>query len=240
MREVKAVASGLLEFRVTVKGRLPDTKEPSHTAFTHRAINPLDKAMTLITALNGLAKKRGDRVHHAALDKAVGRSTNILVANLQCGTLGRSTRIAAECSFGASVSFPPGESMADVQAEIIHALEHVQTGDDWLTAHPPRIDWISGVTGAEVPETHPLYRTVSEAVSFVTGEQPFVNPLHTSSDIRVPMVQAGIPTVGLGPLGGNLTQNGLHDEWVDVADYARSVKVAAIVMAQWCSKKNVL
>src|SRR5882724_11110297 len=25
----------------------------------------------------------------------------------------------------------------------------------------------------------------------------------------------------LGPLGGDLTQNGLHDEWVDVEDYLR-------------------
>jgi acetylornithine deacetylase len=78
---------------------------------------------------------------------------------------------------------------------------------------------------------------VSEAVKYVTGEKPLVNPLHTSSDIRVPMIQAGIPTVGLGPLGGDLTQNGLSDEWVDVADYSRSVKVAAILMAQWGLQK---
>ena len=44
----------------------------------------------------------------------------------------------------------------------------------------------------------------------VTGETPLVNPLHTSSDIRNPIVQAGIPTVGLGPLGGDL-----HAERID-------------------------
>jgi acetylornithine deacetylase len=73
----------------------------------------------------------------------------------------------------------------------------------------------------------------------VTGEPPHVNPPHMSSDIRNSIVQAGIPTVGLdpllGPLGGDLTQNGLHDEWVDVEDYLRPARVAAAVVVGWCS-----
>ena len=106
--------------------------------------------------------------------------------------------------------------------------------DDWLRDHPPRVAWLSGVTGAEVPVDDPLYRVVAGAIVAVTGQPPHVNPLHTSSDIRNPIVQAGIPTVGLGPLGGDLTQNGLHDEWVDAEDYRRAVKVAAAIIAGWC------
>ena len=75
---------------------------------------------------------------------------------------------------------------------------------------------------------------MADAIHQVTGEAPHVNPLHTSSDIRNPILQAGIPTVGLGPLGGDLTQNGLTDEWVDVEDYLRAVKVAAAVIDGWC------
>ena len=33
------------------------------------------------------------------------------------------------------------------------------------------------------------------------------------------MVEAGIPCVGLGCLGGDLSQNDRHDEWIDVADF---------------------
>ena len=57
---------------------------------------------------------------------------------------------------------------------------------------------------------------------------------HTASDIRNPIVQKGIPTVGLGPLCGDLTQNGRHDEWVDLDDYLRAIKVAARTIADWC------
>jgi acetylornithine deacetylase len=234
MREIKAVASGIVQLRVTVVGRLPETREPGHTAFAHLSVNPLDKAILLIAALNRLGEARAARVRHPHVEAAVGRATNVLVANLQCGAPGKTTRVAAECVFGASVSFPPGEKLDDVVAEIGAAIEAAAKADPWLAEHPPRVEWLAGVTGAEIPLDHPLYTTVGDVVRRVTGEAPFVNPLHTSSDIRVPIVQAGIPTVGLGPLGGDLTQNGAHDEWVDVADYVRSVKVAALIVGAWC------
>ena len=97
------------------------------------------------------------------------------------------------------------------------------------------VDWITGVTGAEVPDGHPLYVTSAGAVSAVTGEAPFVNAMHTSSDIRNPAVEAGIPCVGLGCLSGDLSQNDRHDEWVDEADFLRMVDVTARIVTDWCS-----
>jgi acetylornithine deacetylase len=88
--------------------------------------------------------------------------------------------------------------------------------------------------GAEIPADSALFGAVSSAVTQVTGLTPFVNAMHTSSDIRVPMVQKGIPTVGFGPLCGDLSQNGSHDEWVDVEDYLRAIAVAADSALRWC------
>jgi len=39
--------------------------------------------------------------------------------------------------------------------------------------------------------------------------------------------------VGYGPLGGDLSQNGNHDEWVDVADYIRAIKITARAILEW-------
>jgi acetylornithine deacetylase len=164
----------------------------------------------------------------------VGRSTNILVGSVQGGVNGKATVVGSACTLSAAISFPPGEPMEAVQAEVEAALREAAAGDPWLRENPPVLTWLSGVTGAEVPVEHPLYRTVSAAIAAVTGQEPFVNAMHTSSDIRNPMVQKGIPTVGLGPLCGDLTQTGRHDEWVDVADYRRCVAVAAQLIAEWC------
>ena len=96
------------------------------------------------------------------------------------------------------------------------------------------MEWVSGTTATYVPPEHPLFATVEQSVEKVTGTVPFVNALHTSSDIRVPMVQKGIPCVGIGSLSGNLSQNNLVDEWVDVEDFVKLVYVTAEVITDWC------
>jgi len=234
MREIKAFASGLLEFRITVTGRQPGTREPGHTAFAHQAINPLDKAWIVYRALQELGEKRAREVKHPALDAAVGRSTNLLVSHLRCGDGARFSRIAPDCVLGCTLSFPPPETLDAVRSQIEAAVGRAAEQDPWLRDHPPRIEFLAGVTGAETPVAHPLYQVTSAAIVAATGQPPYVNAMHTSSDIRVPMVQKGIPTVGLGPLGGDLSQNGSHDEWVDVEDYLRAVKVAAAIIVGWC------
>lgn len=218
MREIKAFCLGQLDFRITVQGRPPATNEISHLAFTHDAENPADAIAAIHHRLRAFEERRAATLHHPLLDQA----SNLLISHMSVGAPGVHTRIATEGTIEGSFSLLPSEDMKSVQAAIEQAV-----GD-------ARVDWVSGVSGAEVPLDSPLYRVVAEAIVRITGQQPHVNPLHTASDIRNPIVQAGIPTVGLGPLGGDLTQNGLTDEWVDVEDYRRSVKVAAAIIDGWC------
>ena len=234
MQEIKAICSGQLYLRLTVSGQAPDTKEPGHTAFSHLATSALDKAMVVKAALDNLNNSRAARVHHPGIESVVGRATNILVSHIACGDPLRFTRVPTSCSLGVSISFPPGESMENVQREIQDCLASCALQDSWLRDHPIGIEWLAGVTGAELPADSALFGAVSSAVTHVTGLTPFVNAMHTSSDIRVPMVQKGIPTVGFGPLCGDLSQNGSHDEWVDVEDYLRAIAVAADSALRWC------
>ncbi len=238
MREVKTFASGQLEFRVTVTGAPPPTTEPGHTAFAHLAVNPLDQALVVLAALKALDARRGARIRHPSLEAAIGRSTNLFVTHLNCGNPNKFSRTPESATLGAAISFPPGETLAAVQAEVEAAIAAAAAADPHLATHPPVIEWHAGTTGAEVPQTHPLFQVVSAAVTAVTGEAPHINPLHTSSDIRNPMVQQGIPCVGLGPLCGDLTQTGGHDEWVDVEDWLRNVQVAAATIADWCGTRG--
>jgi acetylornithine deacetylase len=234
MREVKALAAGQLIFKVIVPGRLPPTNEPGHAAFAHVAVNPVDKAMVVLAALKALDARRGSRVHHPALDAAIGRSTNLLVGDIRTLGDGRASRVAPAVQLFCALAFPPGEKLADVQAEVEEAIVEAAAADPFLKETPPQVLFLSGVTGAEVKLDHPLWTATSEAVRLGTGQAPEINPLHTSSDIRNPMVQSGIPCVGLGPLCGDLTQNGGRDEWVDAEDYARGVGVIALLIALWC------
>jgi acetylornithine deacetylase len=236
MREIKAIASGLLQFRIIIRGQVPNTTEPGKTAFAHLGVNPIAKADVIIQALQKLDNKRGKRVHHKALQEKIGRSTNLLISYISSGTKSGLTQVPEECTIGASLSFPPGEELNKVMKEIEDCVADVAEKDPWLNEHPPVIDWVFGTQGVEVPVDHPLYRTVSSAIREVMGKDPYVNPLHTASDIRNPHLFAGIPTVGYGPLGGDLAQNGDHDEWVDVSDYIRAIKITAKTIWEWGNK----
>jgi acetylornithine deacetylase len=233
LNEIKAFSSGQLEFSVTVTGRKAETTEPVQTAFAHLAINPLDKAMLVIDAIRKLDADRGTRIHHPLLDAAIGRSTNIMISSVQFGRQRGFYQLPVQCTFSGAIAFPPGESIATVQAEVEACVERISSTDGWLVAHKPELRWISATSGVEVADTHPLYRTVADVITAVTGTPPHVNPLHTSSDIRNPKDQKNIATVGIGPRGGNLTQNNEHDEWVDVEDYLRAVKVMAGSIMNW-------
>lgn len=224
MGEIKACTCGLLEFRITCDGHLPATNEPSHTAFAHRAGNPVAMAELVLRNLASLNEQRGAKVRHARLEAAVGRATNILISSIQAGSPGVHARVHECCVLDGSVSFPPGEGMDGIQREVEKAVALPNVS----------IEWRSGVAGAEIAPDHPLFLAVADAIARTTGRPPFVNPLHTSSDIRVPIVQQGIPTVGFGPLCGDLAQNGRHDEWVDAADYERCCAVLGLTLRDWC------
>ncbi|MFK7997290.1 MAG: M20 family metallopeptidase [Granulosicoccus sp.] len=235
MREIKATASGHIEFRIAVTGRAPDTTEPGHTAFSHLADNPIDKALVVRSALMKLADERAVRVRHPLIEGIVGRATNLHISQIQCGDMQKMSRIESQCVLGCAVSFPPSETLDAIKAEITQAVQSVSAEDAWLREHTPQIIWVTGVTGGEVPASHALYQTSANAVRVTTGAAPHVNPMHTSSDIRNPIVEAGIPCVGLGCLGGDLTQNGRHDEWIDVADFHRMVEVTTRIVTDWCT-----
>ena len=238
MGEIKAVASGQLEFTISVHGVAPETTEPGQTAFSHLGVNPIDKAIKIITGLYILNEERNSRIRHNKIHKVVGRSTNLHISNIVSDGEERLSRLNEKCTFGGAISFPPGEELTTVKKEIENTILKVAESDDWLRSNLPKISWISGVTGAEVDDNSLFYKTVSSAITEITGNIPYVNPMHTSSDIRNPIVEAGIPCVGLGCLGGNLSQNNKVDEWVDINDFNRMVNVTSRIIESWCSSEQ--
>ena len=238
MGEIKAVASGQLEFSISVQGLAPDTTEPGQTAFSHLGINPIDKAIKIIGALYILNEERNSRIKHDKIHKVVGRSTNLHISNIISDGEDRLSRLNEKCTFGGAISFPPGEELNDIKKEIENTILEVVESDHWLQSNSPEISWISGVTGAEVDDNSLFYKTVSSAITEITGKIPYVNPMHTSSDIRNPIVEANIPCVGLGCLGGNLSQNNKVDEWVDINDFNRMVDVTSKIIECWCSNEQ--
>jgi acetylornithine deacetylase len=229
MKEIQNVTPGILNFRVTISGMQPPTKNPGKTAFAHLGVNAIDKAVLIIQALKELDAERGERVHHKTIHDKVGRSTNLLITDISSAG-----NVPTKCIVEASITFPPTEKLRNIRKEVEDCIIEASESDSWLNEHPPSILWVFGGEGMDLSIEHPICKTVSNAIQTVTGEKPVSNPMHAASSIYNPYLYSGIPSVAYGPLGGNLTQNGLHDEWIDIPDYIRAIKVTAKTIVEWC------
>jgi len=181
-------------------------------------VNPIDKALYLIEALRRLDEERRETVHYGPLNDFVGRGTNLLVTYIEAGEHDNMTDMPLKCSVGFGMTYPPTEDIENVARQVEAYLEAAVDADDWLRENPPDLQWIQGTQGVEVPMDHPIVETTINAIREVT----------------TPVLISGIPNVGFGPLAGDLSTTGGVDEWVDLDDYVRSIKVCAKVILDWC------
>jgi acetylornithine deacetylase len=86
-------------------------------------------------------------------------------------------------------------------------------------ANPAATDWDA-----------PLCRIVRRAVMRVTAIEPVSYSAHLASDIRFPLLIAGVPAVGLGCAGGGFYG---PEEWVDIDDLKRLVEVLVAAAQAW-------
>ena len=233
--DIKSRASGIVKFRITVPGQLPDTGEPTHTPFSHLAINPIDKAWLVYHAITKLDEQRAQQVHHPAYEE-IGRSTNLHITHIEAGNAARAGRVSPTAIMTGALAFPPNEDLTDVQRAVEAAVQQVSNSDPWLRENPVQLDWLQGISGVEVSEESPIYQTVAAAIQGVKGITPKVQSLHAASEIRTPILYSEIPTLGFGPLSGDNTQSGGTDEWVSVDDFINMVEVVAKIIVDWCGQ----
>ena len=227
LRDIKALAPGMLRFRLVVEGRPPDTHEPNHTLYAGDAVNPIDLMNDVLAAIRTVNLNRSARLPN--------RSAQMLVSLMSAGE--SVSRSPERCTATITFSMPPGESLDDTRDDIVAAVDTVSSAESWTSPGPARIEWLFGTTGVQTALNHPLYRTVQYAVTQITGTRPDYYGGHISSEIRQPILNHGIPCVGIGPRSGSLTQAGsASDEWLDLEDYYRLIAVCTLATATWGSR----
>ena len=232
LREVKNVTPGLLDMRISVDGKAPETSEPRHTPFAHQGENAVAKLVRIAAALLDLDAARAARVSHPAFQRPLGRSTNLMIGAISGGDGVR--KVPVRCSLDCSVTFPGPETIASVQAEIQGAVDTVTAADPWLREHLPAIEWLEATQPAGIPADHPLFQVVGQSIAAVTGRPPEPYAGHSASDIRIPMTFAGIPAVGFGPRCTQIAAAGAADESIEIAEFLDTVTATALILANWC------
>lgn len=230
LAEFKSMTLGLLQFRVTVTGLSPAFRERNQTPAAHQGINAIQRAAQVIAALTRWDAERGDRIRHAQVDAAIGRSTNLNVTGIEGGA--NDNQMPEECVFTGMITFPPGETLPELRAGFERAVQDAARAVPGWTDRFPRVEWQPMMaTPAETEPNGPFARTFVSCIETITGQTPVVWPAHIASDIRFPLLYANAPTVGFGPRAGNF---GGPDEWLDVDDFSRAIASLTLLIARWC------
>lgn len=234
LKEIKTLTSGLLKFRIKVKGMKPPKTEFVQVTFHHLGVNPIGKAMYVIRELENFDSRRREQISYKPLKDYVGRSTNLLITYIEAGKKDNLTDVPLECNIGVGLTFPPSEDIDSIVNAVENEINRISESDEWLKENPLELEWVQGSQGVEVPLDHPIVQLTITAILDVTGEEPFSNPLYSKSDVRTPILVSNIPNVGYGPLAGSFSTTGGKDEWVDLDDYIRAIKVTARIITRWC------
>ena len=182
-----------------------------------------------------LDRERGKRVSHPEFDKQLGRSTNFLLGSIHGGD--GQKRIPLECTLNYCATFPAPETVASIRAEIEGCIAKLVASPEWK-GPPPTFEWLEGTEPAGVAPNHPLFEAVAEGVSAVTGKRPSSYCGHASSDIRIPMLYSGIPTVGYGPTSSEIAANGAVDESIEIKEYLDTISATALAVMRWAESKG--
>mgnify|MGYP000852752686 FL=1 len=237
LEEIKAFTPGQIVFSLEFSGKKPNTNEPAHTAMCHLGHNPMRDALEVIGVLKEYENDRISKIHHPLLESSVGRSTNLLFSFFEYGKSEAMEKMHDNCKLGCALSLVPGEKLEDIMNEIQERVDSVIHKNDWMKKNRPKLNWVSGVSSASTEPTSQIYQITHKIIGNY-GTEAKINPLHTSSDIRNPIVQKGIPTVGFGPSCGNLTMCNERNEWVDLDDYFRALCVTAEIVTKFCNEKK--
>ncbi len=237
LEDIKAFTPGQIIFTIEFFGKKPDTNEPAHTAMSHLGHNPMLDALDIINALREFEAERIKNIHHPLLDSAVGRSSNLLFSFFNYGKNSDLDKIHNNCKLGCALSLIPGENLDEIMKIIEQKINFVVQKSSWMRNNLPQLKWVSGVSGAET-SCESLIFQISKKIIEKYDIETKINALHTSSDIRNPIVQKGIPTIGFGPKCGDLTMCNEFNEWVDLDDYFRTLSITSEIVTKFCNERR--
>lgn len=223
IQQLKTSSRGLLQFEIEFTGLTPEPIDigiPT-SGDPRQGINAIEKAIAGAQVVQEFANR------HDVI--------------LNIGTLhgGDAARIVPDRAvLSGSLWFENGSWRQWFEQMTAFVLEHDTIRNDrWLQKHPPRFAVIgTRANPASVDPDGAFVATLQSAIRAVSGQTPDFYTWHTASDIRVPMLVAQIPTIGLGAVGGNFYG---PNEWVDLDSMHQVTEVLVRAIVSWCGIEAV-
>jgi acetylornithine deacetylase len=212
--EVVVAHKGFVWAEIEVAGRA------AHGSRPHLGVDAIVKTGPVLIAIGALDESLGARTHplvgRASVHASVIRGGEELSSYPARSVLGLERRTL------------PGETAADVEAELAALLDRCRDGDPALEATQRTLLVREPF---EAPDGAAIVETVRDAAARVIGSPPPIAGASYWADAAF-IAAAGIPTVMFGPAG-----SGAHaaEEWVSIASTETVARTLVAVAAQVCA-----
>src|SRR4051812_2967145 len=213
-----------LELIVAHKGfvwaEIEVTGRAAHGSRPHLGVDAIVKSGRVLTELGALDERLGARIH-----PLLGRGS-VHASTVRGGE--ELSSYPARCVIGLERRTLPGESAADVEAELAALLDAGRRDDPELRAEARTLLVREPF---EVPADAGIAETVRAAAADVLGAPPPITGASYWADAAF-IAAAGIPTVMFGPVG-----EGAHaaEEWVSLASTEAVARTLVAVAARVCA-----
>jgi acetylornithine deacetylase len=212
--ELVVAHKGFVWAEVEVTGRA------AHGSRPHLGVDAIVKAGPILTALGELDAALGERTH-----ELLGRGS------VHASTIAGGEELSsypARCTVGLERRTLPGETAADVEAELAALLDRCRAADPELAAEQRTLLVREPF---EVAPDAEVVVAVGAAAAGVLGSEPATAGASYWADAAF-IASAGIPTVMFGPGG-----EGAHaaEEWVSVSDTEKVVAILTAVAQRICA-----
>lgn len=217
--ELIAAHMGWVFFQVEVEGLAV------HSGLKLLGVNAIEKAVKLMNALDELEHRWLLKYKHPLLPPPSGN-----VGVISGGEAG--STIPDYCCFKTCVHYLPRlMSHEQVVEEYTRAIEKCCDGDEWLSAHRPKITVYQTGSPFEMELGHGFVDSFKRAYKKSLGRDVAIVGSPAGCDSRTWHNIVKCPTLQYGP--GSLEQCHTVDEYVTVEQYLDAIKIYANLILEW-------
>ncbi len=226
---VSPLCRGILWGKLILRGRSGHIEMPQGDWRTGGAVDAIDKAHLFLDYFSRLNADWARRKIHPLLPIPC----QLHVAQIQAGEYPTTFANRAELIFNAQYLPSERDSFGlggTVKREIHDGVQQVAVTDPWLREHPPEIEWLVDADCGETPAGHTFVQLCLENLRHL-GHEGRVEGICSHTDMGW-LVNAGIPTINLGPGDPRLAHQ--SDENLREASLLDAVRVIALTILDWC------